>query len=62
MTTPHESDPVAIRHPSMPGEFHVIPHGALAAHLEAGWVEAKSSEAKAAVESTASADASPKEK
>jgi hypothetical protein len=60
-------DPVAIRHPSMPGEFFVISRRQLVAHQRRGWVEAKSPAAKkevAAVEAhtSPSRDANPSKK
>lgn len=47
------TEPVAIRHPSFSGEVYVVSRLALPAYTEAGWVEAKSPEAKAAVEAAA---------
>lgn len=47
-------DPIAIRHPKMPGEFVVISRRAFPSRARRGWVEAKSSEANAAVESNTS--------
>lgn len=45
------SNPVAMRHPAIPGEFVVVGARSFPSHRKRGWVEAKSSEAKAAVES-----------
>lgn len=47
---PTPSDPIAIRHPKLPGEVIVIARSAFPAHEASGWVEAKSPAAKAAVE------------
>ncbi len=55
-----DSDQVAIRHPSFSGEVYVVTRLALPAYTEAGWVEAKSPEAKAAVAAASPQDA-PKE-
>jgi heme/copper-type cytochrome/quinol oxidase subunit 2 len=44
-------DPVAMRHPGMPGEFVTVSRSQFdKSWSKRGWVEAKSSEAKAAVE------------
>lgn len=42
-------DPVALRHPAMPGEIVIMSRLQLPTLAESGWVEAKSSEAKAAL-------------
>ncbi len=47
---PRIPDPIAIRHPKIPGEFVTVSRRAFPSHERRGWVEAKSSEAKAAVE------------
>jgi hypothetical protein len=55
-------DPIAIHHPSMPGEFFVIARRQLVAHQRRGWVEAKSPASKkevAAVEAHTSPRGTP---
>jgi hypothetical protein len=47
------SDPVAVRHPDMPGEVHVVSRRQLPSLERRGWVEVKSPAAKKAVEQTA---------
>lgn len=42
-------DPVALRHPALPGEIVVMSRLQLPALAEVGWVEAKSPEAKALI-------------
>jgi len=51
---PKIPDPVAVRHPDLPGDVHVVPRKQFASLSRRGWVEAKSSEAKAAVEANTS--------
>ncbi len=46
---PDFPDTVALRHPAHPGEIFITGREAMPAHQAAGWVEAKSPEAKAAV-------------
>lgn len=57
-------DPVAIRHPKLPGRDPiVIARSAFPSHERRGWVEAKSPAAKAAVEASTptEGDSTPKE-
>ena len=47
-------DPVELSHPLMPGEIVIRSRRQMPAMQEAGWVEAKSPEAEAAVEANTS--------
>lgn len=48
------NDPIAIRHPKLPGFVKTIERRSFPARERNGWVEAKSPAAKAAVEKKAS--------
>lgn len=56
---PSFPDPVAIRNPKLPGVVVVKSRRALPAYGLSGWVEAKSSAAKAAVEASTTTTTSP---